>query len=250
MPALWVYLGDMISPAGWELAEELGCRLYSVYGAMEAGTIGFQCERREGFHLNVDLCHVRIVDADGRTLPPGEVGDIVLSGLENRATVLLNYRIGDRGVIDPRPCACGRSLPLLSSFAGRRSEMLQMPDGREMSSLLLEGLFRAELRGTLRAQIEQLAPGRLCWRVVPASSVDPEALRRAFLERAALCLGADVSLTVELADAIDTTSEGKLVRAIVRRNGATDGSPAPRSGEERDGDEPRPTLSGRDEVVP
>lgn len=252
MPAVWVYLGDMISPAGWELAEELGCRLYSVYGAMEAGTIGFQCERRAGFHLNVDLCAVRIAGADGRTLPPGEVGDIVLSGLENRATVLFNYRIGDRGVIDPRPCACGRSLPLLSSFAGRRSEMLQMPDGREVSSLVLEGLFRAELRGTLRAQIEQLAPGRLRWRVVPASSVDREALRRAFLERAAQCLGSELCLTIELADAIETTSEGKLVRAIVRRSDAAEGSsPAPGHGDENDtGGATRGPASERDEAAP
>lgn len=232
MPEVWVYLGDMISPAGWELADELGCRLYSVYGAMEAGTIGFQCERRDGFHLNVDLCHVRIADADGRTLPPGEVGDIILSGLENRATMLLNYRIGDRGVIDPRPCPCGRSLPLLSSFAGRRSEMLQMPDGREMSSLVMEGLFRAELRGTLRAQIEQLAPGRLRWRVVPASSADPATLRQAFVERAAQCLGPDVCLTVELTDAIAPTSEGKLVRAIVRSRVLEDGSDAAASGDD------------------
>jgi phenylacetate-CoA ligase len=87
---------------------------------MEAGTIGFQCERREGFHLNVDLCAVRIVDAEGRTVPPGTSGDIVISSLDNRATVLLNYRIGDRGTLSPQPCPCGRSLPLLASLEGRR----------------------------------------------------------------------------------------------------------------------------------
>ena len=43
----------------------MGCAVYAVYGAMEAGTIGFQCERRDGFHLNSDLCAVRIADADG-----------------------------------------------------------------------------------------------------------------------------------------------------------------------------------------
>jgi phenylacetate-CoA ligase len=219
MPRVWVYLGDMISPAGWELAAELGCRLYSVYGAMEMGTIGFQCERRDGFHLNVDLCALRVVDGEGRTLPDGEVGDIVVSSLENRATVLLNYSIGDRGVIDPRPCPCGRTLPVLASFAGRSSETIALPDGRRLSSLVLEGLFRTELRSTLRAQLQQVEPGRISWRIVPFRSVDPDELRRAFVARAAQCLGSDVQLTVQIEEQIATTKEGKLVRAVVRPSG-------------------------------
>lgn len=220
MPHVWVYIGDMVSPLGREIADQLGCRLYSVYGAMEVGTIGFQCERRDGFHLNVDLCPVRIVDGDGRTLPPGEVGDIVVSSLENRATVLLNYRVGDRGVIDQSPCPCGRTLPVLASFAGRSSEMIDLGDGRKLSSLVLEGLFRAELRRTLRAQMEQLGPGRLCWRIVPFRTVDAAELQAAFVERAARVLGADVSLTVRIEEHIAPTSEGKLVRAVVRKPGA------------------------------
>lgn len=215
MPHVWVYLGDMVSPLGREIADQLGCRLYSVYGAMEMGTIGFQCERREGFHLNVDLCALRVIGADGRTLPAGEVGDIVVSSLENRATVLLNYRIGDRGVIDERPCPCGRTLPLLASFAGRSSEVVDLGDGRKPSSLVLEGLFRAELRQTIRAQLEQLAPGRLCWRIVPFRSVDAAALQQAFVERAARCLGTDVRLDVRLEQQIAPTREGKLVRTVV-----------------------------------
>jgi hypothetical protein len=165
MPRLWVYLGDMVPPRTGSPPSSAAPLL--VYGAMEAGTIGFQCERREGFHLNIDLCAVRVADADGRTLPPGEPGHIVLSSLDNRATILLNYRIGDRGVLAQAPCPCGRSLPLLASFEGRSSEMIRLGDGHQVSSLMLEGMFRAELRRTLQAQIEQLGPGQLCWRIVP-----------------------------------------------------------------------------------
>jgi phenylacetate-CoA ligase len=215
MPRVWVYLGDMISEAARELADELGCRLYSVYGAMEAGTIGFQCERREGFHLNVDLCALRVVDAEGRTLPPGEPGEIVISSLDNRATVLLNYRIGDRAVLAEQPCPCGRSLPLLSSFEGRRSEMIHLLDGRAVSSLMLEGLFRVELRRTLQAQIEQLRPGELRWHIVPFASADREELRREFATRAAQTLGPGTTVTIEFTEGIARTSQGKFLRAVV-----------------------------------
>jgi phenylacetate-CoA ligase len=215
MPRVWVYLGDMVSDAGRELAHELGCRLYSVYGAMEAGTIGFQCERRDGFHLNVDLCALRVVDADGRTLPPGEPGEIVISSLDNRATVLLNYRIGDRAMLTTRPCPCGRSLPLLASFDGRRSEMLHLGDGRVISSLMLEGMFRTELRRTLQAQIEELRPGELRWRIVPFASADREELGRAFAARAVETLGPGTTMTIQFTEEIARTSQGKLLRAVV-----------------------------------
>jgi phenylacetate-CoA ligase len=215
MPRVWVYLGDMISDSARELANELGCRLYSVYGAMEAGTIGFQCERREGFHLNVDLCAVRVVDAAGRTLPPGEPGEIVISSLDNRGTVLLNYRIGDRAILATQPCPCGRSLPLLASFEGRRSEMIRLLDGREFSSLTLEGMFRTELRRTLQAQIEQIRPGELRWHIVPFASTNREELRQAFVARAAQALGPAAKVTIQFTEEIMRTSQGKFVRAVV-----------------------------------
>jgi len=217
MPGVWVYLGDMVSDSARELADELGCRLYSVYGAMEAGTIGFQCERREGFHLNVDLCAVRVANANGRTLPPGEPGEIVISSLDNRATILLNYRIGDRGVLAKQPCPCGRRLPLLESLEGRRSETIYLPDGRAYSSLMLEGLFKAELRRTLQAQIEQLAPDKLVWHIVPFASADREELRRQFAARAAETLGSSITLTVHFTKEIAKTNEGKFLRAVVKK---------------------------------
>ena len=82
----------------------------SRYNAAEAFKIGFYCEQRTGFHLHEDLCHVRIAGADGATAGPGEVGRIVISNLVNRASVLLNYPIGDLGAIAAEPCPCGRTL--------------------------------------------------------------------------------------------------------------------------------------------
>jgi phenylacetate-CoA ligase len=221
MPRLWVYMSDRLSPEGRQLAERRGCVVYSVYGAIEAGTIGFQCEERNGFHVNVDLCALRVVDGTGRDVPPGEPGDVVISPLENRAMALLNYSLGDRAVLSPDPCRCGRSLPLLARLEGRRSEVVRLADGRELSSLTLEALFGAELRRTIQAQIEQAAPGRLHWRIVPFSPGDREALREALLARGRRVLGADTSLSVEFVEHISRTVGGKFLRSVVAPARAT-----------------------------
>jgi phenylacetate-CoA ligase len=97
LPKLILYGADHMPDADRALIEgEFGIPVLSSYQAVEAMHIAFQCEQRQGFHLNLDLVAVRTVDAAGRTLPPGQSGDIVISNLTNRATVLLNYRLGDR----------------------------------------------------------------------------------------------------------------------------------------------------------
>jgi phenylacetate-CoA ligase len=219
MPRLWVYLGDRISPGARALAEELGCRLYSVYGAMEAGTIGFQCEEREGFHLNTDLCAVRVVGDSGEDLPPGESGGVVISPLDNRAMILLNYQLGDRATLSEDPCPCGRTLPLLTQMEGRQSEMIRLGDGREITSITIEAMFSALLRRTVQAQLAQDVPGTLCWRVVPIAGESRGDLERAMKERALSVLGSDTRLEVSFVDRIPLTGAGKFLRAVV---GSTD----------------------------
>ena len=215
MPRLWVYLGDRVSPGARALAQAIGCPLYSVYGAMEAGTIGFQCERREGFHLNVDLCAVRVVGDDGADVRPGETGDIVISPLDNRAIVLFNYRLGDRGTLSPVDCACGRRLPVLATMDGRRSEFVCLGDGREVSTIALEASFGAELRRTVQAQLRQSSPGRLVWRVVAAERSDRPSLAEAIVARGRQVLGESTALDVEFVDGIALTDAGKFPRAVV-----------------------------------
>ena len=227
-PRLWMYISDRLSPEGRQIAEGLGCSVYSVYGAMEAGTIGFECEQRNGFHLNIDLCAVRIVDNNGTPVPAGTAGNLVISPLDNHAMVLFNYSVGDRGVLSWDPCPCGRSLPILTRLEGRRSEMVSLADGRQLSSLTFEALFSRELRQTIQAQVEQSGPGHLHWRIVPFANVDRGVLSEAFIHRGHQALGFGTRLTVEFVDDIPRTSAGKFLRTVAsaHENGGARGHAA------------------------
>jgi phenylacetate-CoA ligase len=210
LPRVWIYTGDMVTPIGRQLARERGCTLYSSYQATEVGRVGFQCERLSGLHLNVDLCPIRLVDEEGRDVPPGEPGQVVASGLRNRSLVLLNYRLDDRAVMATNPCPCGRSLPMLETLEGRSSEMLLLADGRAISSLSLESLLRRELRATRKVQIAQSAPGEFRLRVVPFARADRDRLRAALIERAGRLLDAGNRLEVEFVKDIRLTAAGKF----------------------------------------
>ena len=219
LPRVWMYGGDMLSKSGKKMIEEtFGCMVYSTYQSVEAGKIGFQCEYREGFHLNIDLCAVRLIDESGQNVKPGQEGEVVISNLYNRAMVLLNYRLGDLGILATKQCSCGRGLPLLEQLKGRVSEIIYLPNGRRIDTETLVLSFKDELGPSLLAQVSQPGPYQVLWRIVPSFTMDREGLAHRVLEKSRSIFG-DVEIRVEFVENIPRTSAGKFLRVIPFKTG-------------------------------
>ena len=164
-PRLVIFGGEAMTPAGREfITERFNVRLTALYNAVEAFKIGFACEAGSDYHLHADLCHVRIVDGCGRTLPAGEQGEVVISNLVNRATVLLNYRLGDMAARSNRQCSCGRTLPLLSELEGRVEDIIRLAGNAFVHPLSVWGIFKGKPE-VLRYQVVQHALDRFSLRL-------------------------------------------------------------------------------------
>ena len=211
-PRVIVYGADPMSPRARELiSSRLGIAVLSVYQAIETPQIGFECERHAGHHLNVDLCPIRLVDADGRDAPPGDPGEVVVSNLVNRTTVLLNYRLGDVAARVPKRCGCGRSLPLLSHVQGRTEEWLAGRDGRRLHSHLLARPF--SLDGEIWGyRIESRGPGRFHAEVLAAPEAEPAALAARVRDRFARIVGPGETVSISFVDRLSRTAGGKVRR--------------------------------------
>ncbi|MBM3267815.1 MAG: aldehyde dehydrogenase family protein [Candidatus Sericytochromatia bacterium] len=97
-------------------SEVLGLeRIASIgYGTVDAGPIAFQCAAAEGsvHHVLVGHQFVEVVARESLApIPPGEVGELLVTNLHDRLMPLVRYRIGDLGRLVPGACACGRSAP-------------------------------------------------------------------------------------------------------------------------------------------
>ena len=159
-PAAVVYAGDTMSDGGRELIERrFGVPVLSAYNAVEAFKIAFTCEERAGFHLHEDLCHVWLADGDGAPVAAGERGEVVITNLVNRGTVLLNYRIGDVARMTAEPCRCGRTTRRLVDLDGRVDDIFELPGGTFVYPTQVWRVFR-ERPSFLRYQLVQLAPDR------------------------------------------------------------------------------------------
>ncbi len=111
------------------IQDELGIEVLSSYNAIETPGVGLECEAHRGYHLNVDLCPVRLVDPRRRAAPPGESGEVVISNLVNRGTILLNYRLGDLAADLPGPALAGGRCRCCRSCRLGRTAWLDLGEG-------------------------------------------------------------------------------------------------------------------------
>jgi radical SAM protein with 4Fe4S-binding SPASM domain len=87
------------------LEKTFRCRVFDNYGCSEFGPIAFSCQKGHK-HIFEDAVFVEIVDK-GRYRDP-DVGEIVVTSLNNPAMPLIRYRTGDLGKCMTQACTCKR----------------------------------------------------------------------------------------------------------------------------------------------
>jgi phenylacetate-CoA ligase len=213
-PKLVTYGGDRMVEADRQLIEtEFQTPVLSSYQAAEALRIGFQCERRQGFHLNLDHIAVRVIDKSGNAVAPGSSGEIVLSNLTNRATVLLNYKQGDVVTLSASACPCGRTLPTIEQIDGRADDLLVLPDGRMMHALVVQAPLH-RIPGVIQVQLIQHALQHFTVNAVYIGAADWAATRRQMEETLQMLLGKNVVVSTQRVEHIPHGPSGKLKAVI------------------------------------
>ncbi len=102
------------------IVKGLDCEAGGCFSLGESGVIaGFACGRSWGVHIRDSEYGVDIVDREGKSLPSGELGEIVVYP---KAEPSLRYAMGDNGRIAPTPCQCGSDSPVLMDMVLGRTE--------------------------------------------------------------------------------------------------------------------------------
>jgi phenylacetate-CoA ligase len=183
-----------------------GCPVANGYGGRDAGFIAHQCPAG-GMHLTYEDIIVEIIDAEGRVLPPGESGEIVVTHLATRDFPFIRYRTGDVGVLDTQRCSCGRTLPLLKEVQGRSTDFLVAKDGTVMHGLSLIYIVR-DLPGMKQFKIVQESLDLTRFQLVTDSTFD-ESLIAGIVRGAKARLGEAVEIQVERVAEIQPERSGK-----------------------------------------
>lgn len=111
-----------------EIEKKLGIDALNVYGLSEimGPGVAMECvEAKCGMHIFEDHFLPEIIDpVTGEQLPPGAVGELVITTLTKEGIPLLRYRTRDLTTLDYTPCRCGRTHARIGRIRGRSDDML------------------------------------------------------------------------------------------------------------------------------
>ena len=102
--------------------------LIDGYSSQECGAIALQCPQGDGYHVMSESMLVEILDDNGDHCGPGEIGRVVVTDLQNLASPIIRYDIGDYARLGAS-CSCGRGLAKLEQILGRQLNLLVKPNG-------------------------------------------------------------------------------------------------------------------------
>ena len=111
----------------FEIERKLGIKAYNIFGTAEMSGPGvsFECEYRDGMHMNEDYFYPEIINPDtGEVLPEGEEGELVFTSITKEAFPLIRYRTRDITSLSREACGCGRTFVKMSRLKGRTDDML------------------------------------------------------------------------------------------------------------------------------
>lgn len=110
-----------------QLEEKLDLVALDIYGLSEimGPGVAMECRYKQGMHIFEDHFIPEIIDPDtGEVLPPGEVGELVITTITKEAFPLIRYRTRDVTRLVVEPCPCGRTHARITRITGRTDDML------------------------------------------------------------------------------------------------------------------------------
>lgn len=192
-----------------------GTRVFDKYGSREFSGIAYECEAHEGHHV-VGESYVVEVLKDGRPARPGEVGEVVVTDLNNFCLPFIRYRIGDLAVaMDPgEACPCGRGLPRLGRIEGRVQSIILGADGRAVPGSFFLHLLKDYDYLVRQFQVVQEEPGTVVLKVVKGPRFDSGPFESEVLGTLRRYLGRETRIEVAFVEAIPLVRTGKRQVAV------------------------------------
>lgn len=104
-----------------QLQDDHGVDVYQSYGTADAGTLGYECEVKDGWHVATEVALEVLSPASGCPAADGEPGEVVVTS-PNNVYPLVRFGTGDLSAWNRATCTCGRTSPRLTGFLGRTGE--------------------------------------------------------------------------------------------------------------------------------
>jgi len=192
-------------------------RIFNEYGCGEVGTIAHECENGS-LHISSENVIVEILK-DDMPVKSGEVGDIVVTELNNTVMPLIRYNLKDLGYIKGDSCPCGRGLPILGGVIGRSYDIIYNKEQKAFHGEYFMYIFE-ELQNlgiqVSAFQVVQVDFENFIIKLV-MSDMNNKTLENYIYKRVHQTYGTYAVLKFEYVDKIDREGSGKirLIKSLI-----------------------------------
>jgi phenylacetate-CoA ligase len=187
--------------------EVFGSTTYERYGAREIGTLASEVNCHRGLHIFEPSYVIEVVDQSGKPVAPGEMGELIITDLYNRAMPLIRYRIGDMVTLDESMCGCGCTWRRISKVGGRILDLVTRPDGSRVAGQVMLDVVR-DVKLKCRIQVAQTAINTFVIRHLETEKINSD-IRDKLLESFKTYLGEEVKVEYEQVKELTYDKSGK-----------------------------------------
>ncbi len=101
---------------------ERGIAGYQVYASADLGSIAYETEARAGLVVDEGVLVELVRPGTGDPVAPGEVGEVVVTTLQNSLYPLIRFGTGDLSAFVPGTSPCGRTNVRIKGWLGRADQ--------------------------------------------------------------------------------------------------------------------------------
>ena len=198
------------------IEDAFGCRVFDKYGSREFSGIAYECEAHDGHHVVAEGYIVEILK-EGRPAAPGEIGEVVITDLNNYCMPFVRYRIGDLAeAMDPAAsCRCGRGAPRVGAIEGRVQSIIQGTDGQYLPGTFFAHYLKELDHAIKRFQVIQEERDAITFRVVKGGRYSDDVLAEV-LATFRRHLGEWMRIDVEFVEDVAMVRTGKRLASVSR----------------------------------
>lgn len=208
----------LLSPVREYIEETFQCKVFNRYGTLELGGVACECEKHTGLHISMENNYVEILK-NGSSAKPGEVGEIIVTNLNNLGMPFIRYSIEDVSAwYDENTCSCGRGSQMIEMLEGRLVDSFLTRDGRTVWAGFAGAGFRILTHPTIKQfQIVQKSLDNMVVRLVRNENI-PQDILNEITNVIQTTFGSDIIVDFEFPDQIMPLKSGKHQYAVSELN--------------------------------
>lgn len=173
-------------------AEVFGAETFERYGSREIGTVASEGSDHVGMHIFEPTYYLEVIDVNGKPTAYGQMGELVVTDLYNRAMPLIRYRTGDMVRIEDASARSSTEWRRITAVGGRVVDLVYKMDGSRIAGeAIIMSLRTSGVRN--KVQVVQNTPQLMTVKHLYSEAIPPE-VQAAFQEKVNEVLGGPVTI--------------------------------------------------------